>query len=51
MHNELTTKMTFYNSNNILHGFDTRFNKMSVRDDNDRIKLQFVAFQEEGSYE
>jgi len=25
--------------------------KMSVRDDNDRIKLQFVAFQEEGSYE
>ena len=27
-----------------------RFN-MTVRDDNDRIKLKFVAFQGEGSYE
>ena len=27
-----------------------RFN-MTVRDDNDRIKLQFVEFQSEGSYE
>ena len=25
--------------------------KMTVRDDNDRIKLKFVAFQGEGSYE
>lgn len=48
MHNELTTKMTFFNSNNILHGFDTRFNKMSVRDDsidNDIIKNHKLKIQ------